>query len=154
MEKNQDQFPIIGIGASAGGLEALKDFFLALPEHPGAGFVVVQHLSPDFKSLMDELLSRYTSMPIHIVEDGMRMEQDHVYLIPPKMNMTVLHRRLLLQRHQQTKKLNLPIDIFFKSLARDCERNAIGIILSGTGSDGTQGMRAISSNGGLTMVQD
>jgi two-component system CheB/CheR fusion protein len=147
-------FPVVGIGASAGGLEALQEFFKNLPENPGAAFVIVQHLSPDYKSLMDELLARYTDMKIHRVEDGMEVRENNVFLIPPRKNMTVFHGKLLLTEQNHGKSLNLPIDIFFRSLAQDQEKNAVGIILSGTGSDGTLGIRAIKEFGGMTMVQD
>ena len=147
-------FPVVGIGASAGGLEALQEFFKNLPIRPGAAFVIVQHLSPDYKSLMDELLARYTSMKIHKVTDGIEIQLNHIYLIPPRMNMTVFHGKLFLTEHEATRTLNLPIDIFFRSLAKDQEKNAIAIILSGTGSDGTLGIRAIKEYGGMTMVQD
>ena len=147
-------FPVVCIGASAGGLEALQEFFRHMPAHPGAAFVVIQHLSPDYKSLMDELLARCTPMVIHRVEDGMRVSRDHIYLIPPRKNMTILHGKLLLSDHAPGKVLNLPIDIFLRSLARDQEKNAIGIILSGTGSDGTLGIRAIKESGGIAMAQD
>lgn len=147
-------FPVVGIGASAGGLEALQEFFQAMPTEPGVAFVIIQHLSPDYKSLMDELLARHTQMVIHKVEDGMKLELNHIYLIPPRKNMTIFQGKLLLSEQQQTRVLNLPIDIFFRSLARDQEKNAIGIILSGTGSDGTLGIRAIKEYGGITMVQD
>lgn len=149
-----ETFPVVGVGASAGGLEALSEFFAAMPDSPGAAFVVVQHLSPNFKSLMDELLSRVTDLPIQIVHDGVEVEKDHIYLIPPKMNMTIFHRKLLLQENRRSNHLNLPIDIFFRSLAKDLEKDAVGIILSGTGSDGTLGIRAIKSSGGIAMVQD
>lgn len=148
------EFPVVGIGASAGGLEALQELFTELPATPGAAFVVVQHLSPDYKSLMDELLARYTRMVIHRVEDGMLVEENHIYLIPPGKNMTIFHGRLLLTDQNTTRTLNLPIDIFLRSLATDQEKNAIGIILSGTGSDGALGIRAIKENGGIAMVQD
>jgi len=147
-------FPVVGIGASAGGLEALQEFFKSLPSQPGAAFVIVQHLSPDYKSLMDELLARHTRMVIHRVEDGMVVEENHIYLIPPRMNMTIFHGKLLLNEQAPGRTLNLPIDIFLRSLAKDQEKNAIGIILSGTGSDGTLGIRAIKEYGGITMVQD
>ena len=148
-------FPVVGIGASAGGLEALEEFFKNLPRNPGAAFIIVQHLAPNYKSLMDELLSRYTTLAIKRVEDGMQIEKNHIYLIPPKYNMTIFHGKLLLNEQVKNgKTLNLPIDIFFRSLAKDQEKNAIGIILSGTGSDGTLGIRAIKEYGGLTMVQD
>jgi two-component system, chemotaxis family, CheB/CheR fusion protein len=147
-------FPVVGIGASAGGLEALQEFFKAMPVNSGAAYVVVQHLSPDYKSLMDELLARYTKMAIHRVEDGMPLEENHIYLIPPRMNMTIFHGKLYLSEHSPTRTLNLPIDIFLRSLAKDQEKNAIAIIRSGTGSDGTLGIRAIKEFGGTTMVQD
>ncbi len=147
-------FPVVGIGASAGGLEALQEFFRAMPLKPGAAFVIVQHLSPDYKSLMDELLARYTRMVIHRVENEMKLEENHIYLIPPKMNMTISQGKLFLSEQQAMRTLNLPIDIFFRSLAVDQDKNAIGIILSGTGSDGTLGIRAIKEYGGITMVQD
>jgi two-component system CheB/CheR fusion protein len=147
-------FPVVGIGASAGGLEALQEFFKNMPPNPGVAFVIVQHLSPDYKSLMDELLARYTKMAIHRVEDGMLVEENHIYLIPPRMNMTIFHGKLLLNEQAPGRSLNLPIDIFLRSLAKDQEKNAIGIILSGTGSDGTLGIRAIKEYGGIAMVQD
>lgn len=147
-------FPVVGIGASAGGLEALQAFFKNMTDYPGAAFIIVQHLSPDYKSLMNELLARYTKMVIHQVEDGMQVEENHIYLIPPRKNMTIFKGKLFLSEHESGRTLNFPIDIFFKSLAVDQEKNAIGIILSGTGSDGAFGIRAIKDNGGIAMVQD
>lgn len=152
-ENTTSTFPIVGIGASAGGLEALQEFFDAMPSSPGSAFVIVQHLSPDYKSFMGELLARHTSIPIDIVSDNTLIENNHIYLIPPKMNMTVLGGKLHL-KEIEGRALNLPIDIFFRSLAADQENNAIGIILSGTGTDGTLGIRSIKENGGMTMVQD
>ncbi|MFZ4454857.1 MAG: CheR family methyltransferase [Bacteroidales bacterium] len=154
VKKVSIDFPVVGIGASAGGLEALQEFFQSLPSLPGAAFVLVQHLSPDYRSLMDELLARYTSMMIHRVEDGMQVQENHIYLIPPRMNMTIFQGKLFLTEHSITRTLNLPIDIFLRSLAKDQEKNAIAIILSGTGSDGTLGIRAIKESGGMIMVQD
>ncbi len=147
-------FPVVGIGASAGGLEAIQEFFRELPEKPGASFVVVQHLSPDYKSFMSELLARHTKITIKVVEDGMEIEENHIYLIPPKMNMTIFHGKLFLNEISDERTLNLPIDIFLRSLAKDQEKNAIAIILSGTGSDGALGIRAIKEYGGMTMSQD
>ncbi len=145
---------VIGIGASAGGLEALQDFFKTMPVETGLAFVVVQHLSPDYKSLMDELLARYTKIPIQIVSDGMEIKPNNIYLIPPRKNLPVFHDKLLLEEYNPKKGLNLPIDIFFRSLANDKGKNAVGVILSGTGSDGTLGVRAIKEAGGMIMVQD
>lgn len=145
---------VVGIGASAGGLEALERFFHAVPEDTGMAFVVVQHLSPDFKSLMDELLARHTRLPIALVEDGMSVEANHVYLIPPKKEMIISGGRLLLTERQRSQELTLPIDTFFRSLARDCGPRAVAIVLSGGGSDGSRGARDVHDAGGLVMVQD
>ncbi len=125
-----------------------------MPANSGAAYVIVQHLSPDYKSLMDELLARYTSMVIHRVTDGIPVEENHIYLIPPRMNMTIFHGRLYLSEHSPNRTLNLPIDIFLRSLAKDQEKNAIAIILSGTGSDGTLGIKAVKEYGGMIMAQD
>lgn len=151
--KKDDKTYYVGIGASAGGLEALQELFKAMPEDSGMVFVVVQHLSPDYKSLMDELLSRYTKMDIYIATDGMETQPNKVYLIPPKKNLSIFHGRLFLEDQEPNKGLNLPIDIFFRSLAKDNEKNAIGIVLSGTGTDGTLGIKAIKESGGMVMVQ-
>ena len=143
----------VGVGASAGGLEAIETFFTNLRPDSNMAFIVIQHLSPDYKSLMVELLSKKTLMDVHRAEDGMRIEPNNVYLIPPKKNMTVYHGKLLLS-DQISRGINLPIDIFLKSLAEDQGEKAIAIILSGTGSDGTRGVRAIKEHGGAVMVQD
>ncbi|MCH9698462.1 MAG: chemotaxis protein CheR, partial [Gammaproteobacteria bacterium] len=145
---------IVGIGASAGGLEAIESFFKKMPADSGIIFVVVQHLSPDYKSLMAELLSKHTAMPVHRIEDGMEAKPNNIYLIPPRKNLSIFHGRLLLREQIRTEGLNLPIDLFLLSLAEDCNESAIGIILSGTGSDGTRGIRAIKERGGMVMVQD
>lgn len=151
---NKSTLIVVGVGASAGGLEALQEFFKNMPVHTGMAFVVIQHLSPDYKSLMDELLARETSIPINIAEDGMDILPDHIYLIPPRKNLSIFHDKLFLENQEPAKRLNLPVDIFFRSLALEKGKNAIGIILSGTGSDGTLGTRAIKEAGGMIMVQD
>ncbi len=145
---------VVGVGASAGGLEALQDFFRNMPVDSGLAFVVIQDLSPDYKSLMDELLARQTKIPIHIAESGKDILPDNIYLIPPRKNMKIFHDKLFLEDQALTKALNLPVDIFLRSLALDKGKDAIGIILSGTGSDGTLGTRAIKEAGGMIMVQD
>ncbi len=145
---------VVGIGASAGGLEALERFFENVPLDTGMAFVVVQHLSPDFRSLMDELLARRTQLPIRLVEDGMLVEPDHVYLIPPKKEMIIAGGRLLLSERENKQELSLPIDVFFRSLAQDCGKRAVAIVLSGGGSDGSRGIRAVHDAGGLVIVQD
>lgn len=147
-------FPIVGVGASAGGLEALEDFFRYANKDAGIAYIVIQHLSPDYKSLMLELLSKHTDMNIYRVEDGMLVEPNSIYLIPPKKNMTIFHGKLYLSDQRHNLGLNLPIDIFFRSLAEDLGEKSIGVVLSGTGSDGTLGIRAIKGAGGMVMVQD
>jgi len=152
--KSVDHLYVVGIGASAGGLDALERFFQNMSVDSGAAFVVVQHLSPDFKSLMAELLARYTKMDIYRVEDSMPLQANSIYLIPPRMNMVLKKGHLHLTEQDHTGALNLPIDIFFRSLAQDAAEYAIGIILSGTGSDGSRGLPDIHHAGGLTLVQD
>ena len=147
-------FFVAGLGASAGGLEALGSFFEAMPDDSGIAFVVIQHLSPDHKSMMAELLGRNTRMPVCQAEDGMPVEPNHVYLIPPKKCLTIFHGKLVLTEWDSNKGPNLPIDLFFSSLAEDHGERAIAIALSGTGSDGTRGIRAIKEAGGLVMIQD
>jgi two-component system, chemotaxis family, CheB/CheR fusion protein len=145
---------IVGVGASAGGLEALEKLFANMPRYTGLAFVVVQHLSPDFKSLMNELLARRTEIPIDLVEDGMAVEADRIYLIPPKKEMIIAGGRLLLSDKGSSQDLSLPIDIFLRSLAQDAQEKAIGVILSGSGSDGSRGIRDIHESGGLVLCQD
>jgi len=144
---------VAGVGASAGGLEALERFFRSTPADTGIAFVVIQHLSPDFKSLMDELLARYTKMPIHRVEDGMVVQPNCIYLIPPKKEMIISGGKLLLTDKDPQQDLSLPIDHFFRSLAQDVGSNAIAVVLSGTGSDGSRGIRDVHEAGGLVLVQ-
>src|SRR6187551_2682698 len=145
---------VVGIGASAGGLEALEHFFDNVPTKTGMAFVVVQHLSPDFKSLMDEILARRTPLPISLVQDAMVVEKDHIYLIPPKKEMIISAGRLLLSERDREQELTLPIDVFFRSLAQDCGGRAIAVVLSGGGSDGSRGIRAVHEAGGLVLIQD
>ena len=117
-------------------------------------FVIVQHLSPDFKSMMDELLARHTSLPIHLVENGMAVEAGHVYLIPPKMEMIISGGRLLLSEQERDQERTLPIDVFFRSLAQDCGERAAAVVLSGSGSDGSRGVQDVHRAGGYVLVQD
>lgn len=144
---------IVGIGASAGGLEALERFFHSIPADSGMAFVVVQHLSPDFKSLMEELLSRHTPLPVRMVEDGQRVERNAVYLIPPRKEMIVAEGHLLLTDRDHNRGLCQPIDRFFRSLAQDAGKRAVAIILSGTGSDGSRGVVDVHAAGGLVLSQ-
>ncbi len=150
---NKKDFYIVGIGASAGGLEALETFFSKMPADSDMAFVVVQHLSSDYKSLMVEILSKHTLMDIYQVEDGMEVHPNSIYVITPGKNMTIFHNKLYLT-DKEPYGINLPIDIFFKSLADERGERAIGIILSGTGSDGTRGIKAIKEADGTVVVQD
>lgn len=144
---------VVGVGASAGGLEALERLFRKMPADSGMAFVVVQHLSPDFKSLMSELLARWTEIPIHAATNDQVLEANRIYLMPPKTEMIVSDGRLLLSTGERTDELRLPIDQFFRSLARDCGPHAIAIVLSGTGSDGARGIRDIHDCGGWVIAQ-
>lgn len=155
IQKNKEKFNnyIVGIGASAGGLEAIETFFSNMPADTGLTFIVIQHLSPDYKSLMVELLSKKTRMPVYRAEDGMAVEPDSIYLIPPKKNLTIFHSKLLLHEQDRYQGINLPIDVFLRSLADDQRDKAIAIILSGTGSDGMRGSRAVKEAGGMIMAQ-
>ena len=154
---NEENFYVVGIGASAGGLRALEQFFSNMPSDSGAAFIVIQHLSPDFKSLMKELLSRRTRMDVHRVEEGMAIAPNNVYLIPPGKNLSVKQGKLHLSEQQSRKVhgvISFPINIFFNSLADSYAEQAVGIVLSGTGSDGTHGTQAIKERGGTVLVQD
>lgn len=143
---------VVGIGASAGGLEALQQFLTFLPGDTGMAFVIIQHLSPDHKSLLADILGKYTSMPVVEVQDGMHVERNHVYMIPPKYNLEIVSDILRLREYNH-QNINHPIDIFFRSLAAAYENRAVAVILSGTGSDGTNGIRSIKEQNGVIIVQ-
>lgn len=147
-------FPVVGIGASAGGLEALEAFLGEVPAECGAAFVVVQHLSPDHKGMLPELLQRATVMPVLQIVDRMKVEPNGVYVIPPNADVGILNGRLYVTKPAAPRGLRLPIDFFFTSLAEDRQAGAVGVILSGMGSDGTAGLRAIKEKGGLGVAQD
>lgn len=136
-------FPVVGIGSSAGGLEALELFLKHVPYPCGMAFVIIQHLDPTHKGIMVELLQRVTAMPVCQVSDNLEIKPDHVYLIPPNQDMSILHGRLFLLDMVKPRGLRLPIDFFFRSMADDLKQHSIGVILSGMGSDGTLGLRAI-----------
>jgi two-component system CheB/CheR fusion protein len=149
-----DTFPIVGMGASAGGLEALTSFFNNMPADSHMAFVLVVHLDPGHTSMMPELLKRHTAMNVIEAQDGMTVEPNRVYVIPPNKDMSIFGRVLQIAAPAQMRGLRMPIDFFFRSLAEDQGEKAISVILSGTGSDGTLGMRAIHGAGGMCMVQD
>jgi two-component system CheB/CheR fusion protein len=146
-------FPIVGIGASAGGLAAFEAFFSAVPGGSGMAFVIVQHLAPDHESVLTDLIGRYTKMQVFEVEDGMKVQPNCTYIIPPNHDMAFLNGALQLLEPTAPRGQRLPIDFFFRSLAQDQHARAIGVVLSGTGSDGTQGVRAIKGEGGMVMAQ-
>lgn len=153
-EKSEKKsFYIVGIGTSAGGLKALQSFFESCPDRSGMAFVVVQHLSPDYKSLMPELLAKHTNMSVAEARDQVQVEPNKVYLIPGRKNISIENSRLVLKNRPPTKQLNFSIDIFLESLAKEMQHQAIGVILSGTGSDGTKGAKAIKEVGGAVFTQ-
>jgi two-component system CheB/CheR fusion protein len=155
-QASEPGFPIVGIGASAGGLAAFEAFFSAMPAdtESGMAFVLVQHLAPDHKSILTDLVKRYTRMNVYEVEDGMQIQPHCAYIIPPNRDMALLNGTLQLLEPTVAHGLRLPIDFFFRSLAQDQHERAICIVLSGTGSDGTLGARAVKGEGGMVMAQD
>jgi two-component system CheB/CheR fusion protein len=146
--------PIVGIGASAGGLQAFEEFFRAMPADSGMAFVLVSHLDPDHVSILHELLSKSAHMPVEQITDGLAVMANRVYVIPPGKDLAVMNGVLHLMDAAEPHGFRLPIDYFFRSLAQDQEERAIGIILSGNGSDGTLGIKAIKGGSGLVMAQD
>src|SRR5581483_4572117 len=149
----RSKFPIVGIGASAGGLEAIDAFLRNVPARSGLAYVIVQHLDPTHKGVLVELLQRATTIPVTQVKDGLKVEPDHAYVIPPNADLSILHGVLHLTPQTTPRGLNLPIDLFFRSLAQDQREFAIGVVLSGMGSDGTLGLRAIKEHAGATFAQ-
>ena len=133
-------FPIVGIGASAGGLEALTALLEALPPDTGLAFVIIQHLDPKHESLLPSLLARSTGMPVSQVKDGVLLEPNHVYVIPPNASLTIAQRTLRLTAREAAVGVRLPIDGFLRSLAENSRNRSIAVILSGTGSDGALGL--------------
>ena len=154
-EAERVDFPIVGIGASSGGLAAFGDFFSALPADvsPGVAFVLVQHLSPDHDSNLVELLRRHTSLPVSEVADGVVVEINSVYIIPPDKDMALWEGRLKLIEPEAPRGQRLPVDFLLRSLAREMGERAIAVILSGNGSDGTMGACLVKSLGGLVIAQ-
>jgi two-component system, chemotaxis family, CheB/CheR fusion protein len=147
-------FPIVGIGASAGGLEAFTSFLEGLPLDTGMGFVLVQHLDPEHESALTQLLARVTSLPVDEAAHALRVEPNHVYVIPPNTNLGIADGVLTLAPRPKTRTPHHSIDLFFEALASDQHERAIGVILSGTATDGTLGLEAIKAEGGITFAQD
>ena len=152
MDRDAQPSCVVGIGASAGGLEALQQFLTFLPGDTGMAFVIIQHLSPDHKSLLADILSKDTAMPVVEAQDGMRVKRNHIYMIPPKYNLEIVSDVLRLKEYNH-RNINHPIDVFFRSLAAAYENRAVAVILSGTGSDGTNGIRSIKDKNGVIIVQ-
>jgi len=153
-KKEQVDFPVVGIGASAGGLEAFEKFFIRMPPDSGIAFVLIPHLDPTHASLLTDLMRRYTKMNVVEVKDGMKIEPNGVYVIPPNRVMSIQNGIFKLSKPEEPHGLRMPIDSFFRSLAEDCKEKAICIIFSGSGNDGTLGLKAISEAGGISMVQE
>lgn len=150
---SDSRFPIVGIGASAGGLRALEDFFRAIPSHPGMAFVVVTHLAPDRESFLTDILARRTDLRVEVAHDGQRVEPDGIYVLPPHASLTIAGGVLRLRQTDQGQHERAPIDVFFASLAQDRGEYAVGVVLSGSGHDGVLGVKAIKEHGGLVLAQ-
>ncbi|WP_107670390.1 chemotaxis protein CheB [Cyanothece sp. BG0011] len=154
-QNSQDEISlIVGIGASAGGLDAFSELLSHLPTDTGMGFVLVQHLAPEQESLLRELLARTTQMPVKTAENGMRVEANHVYVVPPNAKMTIAEGRLQLAVCDQSHRSIKTIDLFFESLATDQKNKAIAIVLSGSNNDGAIGVKAIHAEGGIVFAQE
>lgn len=144
---------VVGLGASVGGLEAFKAFLANMPEQSGMAFVLVQHLDPHHKSLLVDLLTKYTEMQVAQAEDGMALAANHVFVIPPNAVLTIKAGVLRVSTPAPPREQRMPIDLFFTSLAEDQEERAVAVILSGSGSDGSLGLKAIKEHGGFTLAQ-
>ncbi len=153
-QTESNDFPVVGIGASAGGLEALEQFFENVPENNGMAFVIVQHLDPTRAGIMPELLQRITLMKVMQVSDGLKVKPNCLYVIPPNKSMSILNGILYLFDPVETHGLRLPIDVFFRSLADDRQEKSVGVVLSGMGSDGSLGIKAIKEKNGIVLVQE
>ena len=149
----QKLFPIVGIGASAGGLEAFSQLLPHLPTDTGMGFVLIQHLSPNHKSQLSEILARTTQMPVIEVQDGMMVEPNHIYIIPPNSKMTLAKNLLRLTPREKIHGKDMSVDAFFDSLAQERGSKAIAVVLSGADGDGALGLKAIKVAGGITFAQ-
>ncbi len=148
-------FPVVGIGASAGGLASIESFFKSFPADSeiNMSFVIIQHLDPNHKSILTDLISQYTSMNVNAAKEGVRIKPNSVYVIPPNYDLSILNKTLHLEKRNLQHTLHLPIDYFFRTLAEDQHENAIGIVLSGTGTDGTLGIKAIKGEGGIAIAE-
>jgi two-component system CheB/CheR fusion protein len=153
LQANHDLFPVVALGASAGGLEAFERFFKHVPAETGMAFIVIQHLDPSHNSMLAELISRYTSMTVQQITDGMPIKRNQVYVIPPNRELSIVEKHLHLVTPSVPRGFRLPIDAFFRALAIDQGKHAIAIVLSGTGSDGSSGLRTIKEYDGMVIAQ-
>ena len=151
---NPSRFLYVGIGASAGGLDALKKFLSNIPENSGMAFIIVQHMDPTHKSGLVNILSNYTNLKVLEIVDGVKVESEHIYIIPPNKDLGILDGKLQLMEPIEPHGLRMPINYFFTSLAQDQTDNSVGIILSGFGTDGSLGLKSIKANGGICIAQD
>src|ERR1700729_387259 len=148
-----NDFPVVGVGASAGGLEAFKRLIRSIPPSSGMAFILVQHLEPNHESMLPEILQKNTPIPVEEITDNVHVDPNHIYIIPSNKLLTADDGRLRLKPRPKNNNKSLPIDLFFTSLAEVHGAHAIGVVLSGTASDGTQGLKAIRERGGLTFAQ-
>src|SRR5688500_5030410 len=147
-------FPVVGIGASAGGLDAFKRLLKAIPNNSGMAYILVQHLDPAHESILSDLLQKVTKIPVQEITDNIHVEADHIYIIPSNKLLTATDGVLQLSERPPKNFKNMPIDVFFESLADVHQNHAIGVVLSGTATDGTLGLKAIKEKGGITFAQD
>jgi two-component system CheB/CheR fusion protein len=147
-------FHIVGLGASAGGYEALWEFFSHIPPEPGVAFVIVIHLNREHRSIADKLLAKYTPLKIYRAKNNQPVEVNTIYVLPENKVITIHNKHLYLRNRAPHERINLNVDIFFESLAQDVKEKAVGIVMSGLGSDGAKGVKAIHAHGGYVMVQE
>jgi len=152
--RSSNLFPVVGIGASAGGLDAFKKLLKAIPENSGMAYILVQHLDPAHESILADLLQRVTTLPVQEITDNIQVVADHIYIIPSNKLLTATDGVLKLSDRLPKSQRNMPIDIFFSSLAEVHQSHAIGVVLSGTANDGTLGLKAIKDHGGITFAQE
>src|SRR6188472_1018693 len=151
--KSDNLFPVVGIGASAGGLDAFKRLLTAIPENSGMAYILVQHLDPSHESILAEILQKITKIPVLEITDNIEVEENKIYVIPSNKLLTATDGVLQLSPRLPKSQHNMPIDVLFSSLAEVHQSHAIGVVLSGTGSDGTMGLKAIKDYGGITIAQ-
>ncbi len=153
MSKSATVFPIVGVGASAGGIDSFKKFLGGIPQDSGMAFVLIQHLEASHESLLPEILSRNTEVPVHEIKDGMKLAPNRIFILPSNKTVSASQELTLKLEPRNSKIKNLPIDIFFVSLAENYKSWAVGVVLSGTASDGTMGLKCIKEHGGITFAE-